>query len=245
MSTPPAAPTAQPDASQPDAAQPDAAEPDAARPDAGLFEAVLFDMDGTLVDSAASVVRCWVRLAEEHGITREALHAAAGHGRPARDIVAGLFPPAEREAALARITHLEVTDVDGVVALPGAEDALRTSGARGAIVTSCTSVLAVARQRAAGITVPSVVVTADDVVRGKPDPEPFLTAARILGVDPSRCLVVEDAPAGLAAGRAAGMTTLAVSTTHAADQLVADHVVGDLSDVRLAATQDGLRLHLL
>jgi sugar-phosphatase len=85
VSTPPAAPTAQP--AQPDAAQPDAAEPDAGLPgrrpvDAGLFEAVLFDMDGTLVDSAASVVRCWLRLAEEHGITTEALHAAAGHGRP-------------------------------------------------------------------------------------------------------------------------------------------------------------------
>lgn len=208
------------------------------------YDAVLFDMDGTLVDSTASVVRCWVRLAEEHGITVETLQGAAGHGRPARDIVADLFPPAEREAALARITHLEVTDLDGVVALPGAEEALRTSGHRGAIVTSCTADLAVARQRAAGIPVPAVVVTADDVVRGKPDPEPFLAAARILGADPSRCLVVEDAPAGLAAGRAAGMTTLAVTTTHTAGELVADHVVADLSQVRLEATDGGLALHL-
>lgn len=208
------------------------------------YDAVLFDMDGTLVDSTASVVRSWVRLAEENGIPVATLQAAAGHGRPARDIVADLFAPAERGAALERITHLEVTDVDGVVALPGAEAALRTSGARGAIVTSCTADLAVARQRAAGIPVPAVVVTADDVVRGKPDPEPFLAAARLLGVDPSRCLVVEDAPAGLAAGRAAGMTTLAVTTTHAADQLDADIVVADLSAVHLTATEQGVQLQI-
>ena len=215
-----------------------------ARPAALAFDAVLFDMDGTLVDSTASVVRCWVRLAEENGITVETLQAAAGHGRPARDIVADLFPPAGRASALARITHLEVHDVDGVVALPGASEALRATAARGAIVTSCTADLAAARQRAAGIPVPAVVVTADDVVRGKPDPEPFLAGARLLGVDPARCLVVEDAPAGLAAGRAAGMTTLAVTTTHTADELDADHVVGDLSQVRLAPTDRGLLLHL-
>ena len=201
-------------------------------------------MDGTLVDSTASVVRSWVRLAEENGITVPALQAAAGHGRPARDIVADLFAPADRAAALERITHLEITDVDGVVALPGATEALLTSGARGAIVTSCAADLAVARQQAAGIPVPAVVVTADDVVRGKPDPEPFLAAARTLGVDPARCLVVEDAPAGLAAGRAAGMTTLAVTTTHTADQLDADHVVRDLSAVSLDSTADGIVLHL-
>ncbi len=216
--------------------------PGAAAP--ARYDAVLFDMDGTLVDSTASVVRSWVRLAEENGISVGTLQAAAGHGRPARDIVADLFAPAGREAALRRITHLEITDVDGVVALPGAAEALRASGARGAIVTSCSADLARARQQAAGIPVPAVVVTADDVVRGKPDPEPFLAAARTLGVDPSRCLVVEDAPAGLAAGRAAGMTTLAVTTTHTAEQLVADHVVGDLSEVRLDATDDGVVLHL-
>jgi len=208
------------------------------------FDAVLFDMDGTLVDSTASVVRCWVRLAEENGIPVQTLQAAAGHGRPARDIVADLFAPADRAAALERIGHLEATDVDDVTALPGAADALRGSGARSAIVTSCTASLARARQRAAGITAPAVVVTVDDVTRGKPDPEPFLTAATILGVDPARCLVVEDAPAGLAAGRAAGMTTLAVSTTHTADELDADMVVGDLSDVRLGTTQGGVLLHL-
>ena len=209
------------------------------------FDAVLFDMDGTLVDSTASVVRSWVRLAEENGIAVQTLQAAAGHGRPARDIIADLFAPEHRAGALERIGRLEVGDVGDIVALPGARDALRGSGARGAVVTSCTTGLALARQRAAGIPVPAVLVTVDDVVRGKPDPEPFLTAASILRVDPSRCLVVEDAPAGLAAGRAAGMTTLAVTTTHASADLDADMVVGDLSDVRLSPSGRGVLLELL
>ncbi|WP_380167931.1 HAD-IA family hydrolase [Jannaschia sp. R86511] len=204
------------------------------------FAAVLFDMDGTLVDSTPSVVRSWVRLAEENGISVETLQAAAGHGRPARDIVADLFPPAGRAAALERITALEIDDVEGVVALPGAESALRAVGSVAAIVTSCAADLAVARQQAAGIPVPQVVVTADDVTRGKPDPEPFLLAARVLGVEPARCLVVEDAPAGLSAGRAAGMTTLAVTTTHSAAELDADRVVGDLAGVTMTRTGDGV-----
>lgn len=230
------------------------AEPSPALPEpTGVFErtydAVLFDMDGTLVDSTASVVRSWVRLAEENGITVARLQAAAGHGRPARDIVADLFPPAERARALERITGLEITDVDGVTELPGAGDALRACGDAGAIVTSCANDLALARQQAAGIPVPEVVVTADDVTRGKPDPEPFLRAAAILGVDPARCLVVEDAPAGLRAGRAAGMTTLAVTTTHEADELgsegLAHHVVPDLAAVAMTRDGTGIRLALV
>ena len=206
------------------------------------FAAVLFDMDGTLVDSTASVVRSWVRLADENGIPVADLQAAAGHGRPARDIVADLFDGPARAQALSRITALEIADVDGVVALPGARTALLACGPAGAIVTSCAADLAVARQRAAGIPVPAVVVTADDVHRGKPDPEPFLLAARLLGVEAGRCLVVEDAPAGLAAGRAAGMTTLAVTTTHTADELDADHVVADLAAVGLTRTPAGVHV---
>ncbi len=220
---------------------PDGAVSPDARPVHGqTFAAVLFDMDGTLIDSTPSVVRSWLRLAEENGISVEDLQAAAGHGRPARDIVADLFPEAGRPVALARITELEIGDVDDVVALPGAAAALMGSGVAGAIVTSCAADLARARQQAAGIPVPEVVVTADDVTRGKPDPEPFLLAARVLGVDPARCLVVEDAPAGLTAGRAAGMTTLAVTTTHRDAELVADHVVDDLGSVGMTLTPSGV-----
>jgi len=209
------------------------------------FAAVLFDMDGTLIDSTPSVVRSWVRLAEENGISVTDLQAAAGHGRPAREIVADLFAEPARPDALARITELEIADVQDVVALPGATEALLGSGPAGAIVTSCAAGLAVARQQAGGIPVPQVVVTADDVQRGKPDPEPFLLAARLLGVDPALCLVVEDAPAGLTAGRAAGMTTLAVTTTHTAEQLDADHVVADLSAVGMSRTAEGVVVTLV
>ena len=147
--------------------------------------------------------------------------------------------------------EIELEDTDDIQVLPGAARALDALVATGrcAIVTSCTRDLALARLRAAGLRAPDVLVAAEDVVRGKPDPEPFLLAARTLGVDPSRCLVVEDAPAGLRAGRAAGMTTLAVSTTHAADELAADglahHVVPDLAAVAMVRGPAGVHVGLV
>lgn len=208
-----------------------------------LFSAVLFDLDGTLVDSTASVVRCWATWAGEHGISIEDLRAAAGHGRPARDIVADLVGPDLAVAATHRVEELEVADVDGILLLPGAQDAVDRTHGSSAFVTSCTRDLALARLGAAGLTEPGdrrPLVTVDDVVRGKPDPEPFLLGAERLGVDPVRCLVVEDAPSGLAGARAAGMATLAVATTHIAHDLVglADVVVTDLSAVRFHLTAD-------
>lgn len=208
------------------------------------FAAVLFDLDGTLVDSTASVVRCWLRWAEEHSVSPERLQAAAGHGRPARDIVADLVPAERAAAATARIAELETVDVDGIRLLPGAREAVdRTSGAS-AFVTSCTRDLARARAGAAGLVAVGdsrPLVTVDDVTRGKPDPEPFLLGARRLGVTPADCLVVEDAPSGLQGARAAGMATLAVSTTHTAAELagLADTVVPDLSAVRFERLPDG------
>ncbi|MFC7658386.1 HAD-IA family hydrolase [Pseudonocardia benzenivorans] len=125
--------------------------------------------------------------------------------------------------------------------LPGAVEALRACS-RAAIVTSCTRALARARIAAAGLPAPAVVVTADDVTAGKPDPEPFLLAAEHLQVAAARCLVVEDAPAGLAAARAAGMATLAVAGTHALADLDADAGVPDLSHVRFASGPTGIRV---
>lgn len=201
------------------------------------FDAVLFDMDGTLLDSSATVVRSWTRWAVEYGVTSDALAGGSFHGVPARDIVATLLPDGDVDAAYARIVELEVVDTDGVVPLPGAVAALQAAGPRGAIVTSCSRDLADARIAAAGLPAPAVVVTADDVHHGKPDPEPFVLAATHLGVDPSRCLVVEDAPAGLAAAAAAGCARLAVTTTHEPRELDADLVVTTLAEVRLTAGQ--------
>ncbi|MGD9988276.1 HAD-IA family hydrolase [Pseudonocardia sp.] len=203
------------------------------------FAAVLFDMDGTLVDSTPAVVRCWARWADEFRVPASAL--ANAHGRPAAEIVADALPADQVPAALARIIALELADTDGVVPLPGALDALRAT-APAAIVTSCTRDLALARIAAAGLAAPAVVVTADDVRAGKPDPEPFLRAADRLRVDPARCLVVEDAPAGLTAGHAAGATTLAVAGTHDLAALVADAHAPDLAHVRFLRSPTGIRV---
>ncbi|MET9802112.1 HAD-IA family hydrolase [Streptomyces sp. NPDC006368] len=210
-------------------------------------EALLFDNDGTLVSSLESVHRCWTRWAREYGIAPEDFARVELHGRPAVEIIAELLPADrahEIPRALARIEQLEVEDVPGggVRLLPGTRELLASLPSdRWAVVTSATRPLAEARLRAVGIDAP-VVVAADDITRGKPDPEPFLLAAGKLGVDPSACVVFEDAPAGLAAGRAAGMTTVALTTTHHPSQLVADALVPDLSAVSAQATPGGVEI---
>ncbi|MFF7644628.1 HAD-IA family hydrolase [Streptomyces canus] len=201
-------------------------------------EALLFDNDGTLVSSLESVHRCWTRWAAEFGITAEAFAQVELHGRPAVEIAADLLPADVVPRALARIEQLEVEDVPngGVHLLPGTAAFLDSLPAdRWAVVTSATRRLAEARLEAVGI-LPKTLVAADDVTRGKPDPEPYLLAARELGVDPSRCVVFEDAPAGLRAGRAAGMTTVALTTTHLAHELDADLVVENLSALSALVT---------
>ncbi|OXS31273.1 HAD-IA family hydrolase [Streptomyces sp. XY006] len=206
--------------------------------------ALLFDNDGTLVSSLASVDRCWARWAAEYGITPEAFARVELHGRPAAEIAADLLPPGIVPEAVARIEDLEVDDVPGggVELLPGTRAFLDSLPAeRWAVVTSATRRLAEARLEAVGI-LPKTLVAADDVTRGKPDPEPYLLAARSLGVDPADCVVFEDAPAGLAAGRAAGMTTVALTTTHRADELHADLVVKDLSALSALVTEQGVEI---
>ncbi|MFG3305707.1 HAD-IA family hydrolase [Streptomyces wuyuanensis] len=206
-------------------------------------EALLFDNDGTLVSSLESVRRCWTRWAGEYGITAEDFARVELHGRPAAEIAADLLPAAAVPEAVARIEELEVEDVaGGVVLLPGTAALLASLPAeRWAVVTSATRRLAEARLAEVGVR-PKTLIAADDITRGKPDPEPFLLAARTLGVDPARCVVFEDAPAGLAAGRAAGMTTVALTTTHAPSELVADIVVPDLSAVSAQATAHGVEI---
>lgn len=194
-------------------------------------DGALFDMDGTLVDSGPIVEECWAVWASEYAITDERLAAVLGHGIPARQIVEQLVPADEVGDAVARIEQLEIDRALGLVVLPGAEEVLAcVPQDRWAIVTSCTRPLAEARLKAVGMH-PSVLVTADDVQRGKPDPAPFVRGAAMLGVDPRRCVVFEDAPAGVAAGNAAGAATVAVATTSDVVELRAgaDLVVPDLS----------------
>ncbi|MYW21931.1 HAD-IA family hydrolase [Streptomyces sp. SID2955] len=206
--------------------------------------ALLFDNDGTLVSSLDSVERCWTRWAGEYGITAEAFARVELHGRTAVEIVGDLLPAHLVPQAVARVEQLEVEDVPngGVRLLPGTREFLDSLPAdRWAVVTSATRRLAEARLGAVGIS-PKSLVTADDVTRGKPDPEPYLLAARQLGVDPARCVVFEDAPAGLRAGRAAGMTTVALATTHRTAELDADLVVRDLSALSALVTDGAVEI---
>ncbi|MGA5189704.1 HAD family hydrolase [Streptomyces griseoincarnatus] len=206
--------------------------------------ALLFDNDGTLVSSLDSVNRCWTRWAVEYGLTAEDFARIGLHGRPAAEIAADLLPAHVVPQAVARIEDLEVEDVadGGVGLLPGTKEFLAGLPAeRWAVVTSATRRLAEARLGAVGI-LPKTLVAADDITRGKPDPEPYLLAARTLGVDPADCVVFEDAPAGLQAGRAAGMTTVALATTHRAEELTADLVVKDLSALSALVTEAGIEI---
>ncbi len=207
------------------------------------FAAVLFDLDGTLIDSTPAVERSWYRWAEEYDV-RE-LGFGSWHGIPAAQIVTHFLPEPQWAEAARRIQELEIADVDGIRVLPGTREALAALPGRwAAIVTSCVRPLAEARIGATGLSAPDVVVTADQVAVGKPDPAPFLLAAELLGVDPADCLVVEDAPAGLTSAKAAGSFRLALSTTHTADQLEADAVVADLAAVRFTIEPDGVRVSL-
>ena len=203
------------------------------------FEAVIFDMDGTLINSIPSVDRSWRAWAGEYALTEEQI--LGHHGVPAAEIVRRLIPEANRNRAYARINEIELADVDDIVVLPGAAEALAAlKEAKNAIATSCTTALATVRIAASGLAAPTIIVTADDVTRGKPYPDPFLLAARRLGVDPRRCLVVEDAPSGLQAARDAGCFSLAVLVTTPRDALQADAIVTDLADVEFSVTPEGI-----
>ena len=209
-----------------------------------VFDAVLFDMDGTLVDSTRAVNRAWLRWGAEAGLGPS--FGGAEHGVPARQMVARLVPEDKIEWSIARVLELELDDLDGIEILPGAAELMQSlPDSRRAIVTSCARSLCLARLDSAGFPVPSTVVTIDDTPRGKPFPEPFLEAAARLGVDPRRCVVVEDAPAGLEAGRAAGCLTIGVAGTHTVEQLDADLVVPSLDRLRISVRDTGIVFELL
>jgi sugar-phosphatase len=181
--------------------------------------ALLVDLDGTLIDSGAAVRRAWSRFAVRHDLDPETVTRVA-QGRPSRETIRTLLPGhPDLEGEIARLDADEIGDVEGVVALPGAHDLLTRADRPLAIVTSCTLALARARLSATGLPEPEVLVTADLVTRGKPHPEPFLLGAERLAVAPGDCVVLEDAPAGIAAGRAAGATVIALRTTHADEDL--------------------------
>jgi len=195
---------------------------------------VLFDMDGVLMSSLGSVERSWRSYAASRGLDAEAAIKMA-HGRRAIETVHALRPDLDASAELRVIEELEVADNEGLVVYPGVMEMLAAlPEGRWGIVTSATERLARSRLAVAGIPVPRHFVTSDMVAQGKPFPEPYQRGASLLGVPVERCLVIEDAPAGVAAGKAAGCRVMAVLTTHAAETLMAaDWRVETLAGVRV------------
>ena len=193
--------------------------------------AIVFDLDGVLVDSYAVVERAWRRWANETGLDEDEV-AAIVHGRPGRDVIRELAPHRDVEADLTRVDAWEA-DLDGVVVVPGARACLQIAQqGPWAIVTSGSHAVATRRLEAFDLPTPEILITADDVTRGKPDPQPYDKASEQLGIAPRDCTVIEDTPAGVAAARAAGMTVLAVATTHAPTTLTqADEVLPDMAAV--------------
>lgn len=204
--------------------------------------AVLFDMDGTLVDSTEVVELLWARFADRYGVDPAALLRYA-HGRQTGDTVARFLPSGhDVDAVTAAFEEVELVTTDGVKEIPGARRLLdELAGARVAVVTSAPRALAEVRLTAAGVGIPEVLVSSEDVTKGKPDPEGYLTAASRLGVAATDCLVIEDAEAGIRAGLASGARVLVVGSHSSATADPLPHVA-DLGQVVAALVDGGIRL---
>jgi sugar-phosphatase len=202
--------------------------------------AILFDLDGVLVDSTRSVDRQWRIWAERKGVDGDKVIAIA-HGVRTIEVIKYVAPHLDAEAEVREIESREADDHEGVNVMPGAADLVRTiPQGRWCVVTSGTRLLASARLQFGGLPVPEVLVTADDVVNGKPHPEPYLKGAKLLGVSPKDCLVIEDAPAGIQSARAGGMKVVGITSTYPATQLsTADAVVERLAQIQVG--RDGAR----
>jgi sugar-phosphatase len=175
--------------------------------------ALLFDLDGVLINSTPAVARVWRAWAVEHGFNPDEVVARA-HGRPSLTTVREYLPNSNHEAENREVERREIADLDGVVPLPGALDLLASLPPdRWTIVTSCTRPLAEVRIRAAGLPLPKQMITSSDITHGKPHPEPYLKGASLLGFPPQECIVLEDVPAGVRAGKAAGAKVIAFPTT--------------------------------
>lgn len=202
--------------------------------------AILFDLDGVLVDSTAAVGRAWHRWALKHGLEPKAVVHAA-HGRRTIETMRALAPHLDSDGEARTMENEESRDMEGVTTIPGADPLLRSlPPGQWAIVTSGTRTMATARLRDTGHLLPPVLVTADDVVDGKPHPEPYLKGAAGLGIDPELCLVFEDAPAGIRAAHAAGMRVIALTTTFPREELrEAEAIVTNFHQVRVERNGNG------
>lgn len=207
---------------------------------------ILFDMDGVLISSIGSVVRCWRRWAEMYDVPNAEIYEVP-HGVRAIDIVKLLRPDIDPEEGLRVIEDMEIEDMADLTVLPGVKLLLESLPLeRWAIVTSATRRLMLGRLAAAGLPIPERIISGDMVERGKPDPEPYRRGAELLGVRPEECVVVEDAPSGVGAGVAAGCRVLGVLGTHSLEELQeAEWVAASLEGLKVTPTVDGLELRFV
>jgi sugar-phosphatase len=196
--------------------------------------AILFDLDGVLLDSTRAVAEQYTRWALENGIDPAEVMKAA-HGVRTLEVVQRVAPHLDAVAETKKIEDREAV-TDGIVAIPGAV-ALVNSIPRGrwCVVTSGTRYLATTRMRKFGIPIPDILVTADDVSHGKPDPEPYRRGAELLKANPADCVVFEDAPAGIRSAHAAGMKVISMPSTYPAAELhEADVIVPGLASIKVS-----------
>lgn len=209
--------------------------------------ALLFDMDGVLINSTPAVARVWSHWAVERGFDPVEVVGRA-HGRPSLTTVREYLPHADHELENREVERREIEDVEGVLQLPGVSELLAgLPEDRWTIVTSCTRRLAEVRIRAAGLPLPPKMVTSNDITHGKPHPDPYLKGASILGFPAEDCIVVEDAPAGVRSGKAAGARVIGLKTTVQEAELReagADWVLNNCAEIRLLAVHPGLDLTL-
>jgi sugar-phosphatase len=205
--------------------------------------AILFDLDGVLVDSAERVEKTWRKWAARHQLDAELVIAAA-HGRRTVETVALVAPELSADDELRALETSEATNPDGIYEIAGARGLLQLLAPnRWAIVTSGIRAVAEFRIRHTGLPMPAVMICAEEISRGKPDPEGYLAAAGRLGFSPSDCVVIEDAPPGIEAAKAAGMRAIAIAKTYPADRLGgADLVVGRLSDLSVESIGDDIQI---
>jgi mannitol-1-/sugar-/sorbitol-6-phosphatase len=206
---------------------------DGQRRHAFTCEAILFDMDGTLVDSTICVESTWRIWAARHNLDIEKLLQVA-HGRQNHETIRLVAPHLETPEEIGFLVRAEEECQDGIIAVPGARDFVdMLPVGRWAVVTSAWRRLAEIRLTRAGLPLPATLITSDEIERSKPHPDGYLTAAARLGLEPAECLVFEDAPAGIEAAMAAGMSVVGVKTTFSQEELICEWCIDDFKAVSI------------
>src|SRR5579864_1561834 len=205
--------------------------------------AILFDLYGVLCDSTRQVDREWREWAARKGVDGDAVMAIA-HGVRTIEVIRRVAPHLDAEAEAAAIENHEAFDQRGVTVMPCALELVKSIPAeRWGVVTSGSRLLAEHRLPHCGVPVPKVLVTSDDVVNGKPHPEPYLKGAAGLGFEAAECLVIEDAPAGIQSAQAGGMKVIGIASTYAASKLkAADAVIRSFEELSVEVRDGRLRV---